>query len=355
MTGQRRNQGLTAGRRQGGMTLIEMLVSTAILAMMVLLVNMLLVSSRRTIMTAQATIRSNASARALIDVLRRNLMAANKNGFMAIMRTPLPPPYRPRDYLIFTTAGNYHSMCEGTGWANAARVEVGLAWPAHYVDANDTPDDPDDDVRYYILYRQAVLHDPTITVAGGVTPFEDGKDYHRLAMTDYQYDPDCPVDGLAPWLYRDLYATYDFALAPGGAATFPVMVCLNRPEFSFPVTKLDDLNTLWPYVLKNVSEFKVQWTDGRRCKDPDADCKIPWYDAENPHNSQWPSVGPDDPNLPSHPDFPECNLTGGGRTPQRYCAFWSFWNKDHWPKALRLQFKIGKPPRPYEVVIDLPD
>ncbi len=65
MTGQQRNQGLTAGRRRGGMTLIEMVVSTAILAMMVLLVNMLLVSSRRTIRTAQATIRSNAGARAI--------------------------------------------------------------------------------------------------------------------------------------------------------------------------------------------------------------------------------------------------------------------------------------------------
>ena len=39
----------------------------------------------------------------------------------------------------------------------------------------------------------------------------------------------------------------------------------------------------------------------------------------------------------------------------RYCAFWAFEQKRFWPRAIRVQFKVGEPARAYDVIVDLPD
>lgn len=322
------------------MTLIELLVSTAILAMMILIVNSLLVDSSHTIKVAQATIRANASARALADIMRRDLEKLDPDGFLAITY-----PANTQCHVIFTTAGNYHSLCRSDARANGARVDFGLTYDPLEADDGGTPGDLSDDLWYRILYRRAILHDPADP--DQPTAVAD-QDHQRLANTYYQFDPHSPADDLASWLFRFTYGTYDFTLHPNGSTAFPVMTCSDRPQFSFPVMRLADLNALWPYVLRDVTEFKVQWTHGDR-NDDDA---IVWHDSDTPQNDSWPTVLPAD--IQANPECIEFNLTQGGSF-NRYCAMWSFWNKGNWPKALRLQFQVGKPPRPYEVIVDLPN
>jgi prepilin-type N-terminal cleavage/methylation domain-containing protein len=365
MMAQKRNQGPAPlagggrGRRPGprGMTLIELLVSTAILALMILLVNSLLVSSRRTIEIAQTTIRANANVRALVDIIRKDIAGMDPDGFLAIVVTDKGEYQTGQYHLIFTTAGTYHSLCANTTqdlWANAARVDIGLPAKPHKVDDKGTPTDNTDDIEYRILYRRAILHNPT-----DPQPFVDGEDHHQLAVPYYQFAPDKPVEELAPWLYANTYYPYyRFALHPHGESDFPRMISPDspQPEMKLPALHLNDLRTLWPYVVSEVSDFRVQWTDGRT----DAKTgRLLWFDKDNPwvpiqpgNDPLWQSLGA--AQLSSFPQLVEFNLMGPRGQPPVYCAFWSYRNKNNWPKALRLMFKVGIPARSYEVVVDLP-
>ena len=111
------------GRR--GMTLMELMVSVALLAGMILAFNIILSQSQRVVSGAQRAIRANASGMAIAQVIRRDMRSISKDGFLyigqdvdasRIVANAAGSPKRP--LLLFTAAGLSESVtgnARGTG------------------------------------------------------------------------------------------------------------------------------------------------------------------------------------------------------------------------------------------------
>ena len=67
------------------MTLVELMVSVAILSIMLLLCNMLLVRARRTMQVAESSIAVNGDVRAVSDFFRRDVARMSKEGFLYVV------------------------------------------------------------------------------------------------------------------------------------------------------------------------------------------------------------------------------------------------------------------------------
>lgn len=95
-------------RRARGMTLMELMVSVAILAGMVLAFNLILSSSQQVVSTTQRDIRANSAAMAISHVLRRDLRGISKDGWLYIGTQSINGESVP--VLAFTTAGASESV-----------------------------------------------------------------------------------------------------------------------------------------------------------------------------------------------------------------------------------------------------
>lgn len=289
------------------MTLMELLVSLAILSIMILMANSLLVSARRTIGLAQDAIKANANVRAVAGRLRADIAGATKEGFLAIAYDVNDIPH-----LVFTAAGTYRSVLDASV-ANAAVIDFGLT--------NDTNNDTN-----RVLWRRAWLQDPNIP-----------------QVTNDRYP-----GPLAVW--RNIAETRTLIRARLGLFTL-------QPALTLPVNGLAAAQGLWPYLIGDVQTLKIQWTDGV----PDADGRLTWYDSKNPYrldtngNPVWPRVDASLQDLAPVEDLPEFNLTGADQKPYLYCALWTFKKKSSWPKAIRFELSVGDPPRLFEVVVSLPN
>ncbi|KKM88177.1 hypothetical protein LCGC14_1261350 [marine sediment metagenome] len=349
-----------ADKGAAGFTLTELLVTTLILAMMIGLATSMLVPAQNAIRLAQETVRANANARAAASIFRTRLAAIDKDGFLIVL---CAEPEGDADdapdkhHLIFTTAGNYLSQCVRPTpqqptvkqmEANSARVDFSTAVK---VDDAGTPTFTQDDIIQESLYGREILLNPD-----DPTAFKDGEDHERLAVSYYRWDPGKPigvlVDGtLGIWTREE---SFNFNKHPDGAAfyLFPAMCSAAGPDFNLPVQSLTDLKGLWSYVISDVRDFKVQWTDGTI-----TDGKLQWYTKAHPKDTNWADK---DANvvdaLSKARGFCEFDSNGFSAQSRKahYCVIWSYWNRYAWPKALRIQFKVGKRQEPYEVIVDLP-
>lgn len=102
-----------AGRRAvaKGMTLMEVMVSVAILAGMILAFNIILSQSQRVVSGTQRSIRANSAGMAIAQVIRRDVASITKNGFL----------YIGNNTMAFTTAGVSESVT-GTAQADASLI-----------------------------------------------------------------------------------------------------------------------------------------------------------------------------------------------------------------------------------------
>ena len=353
-----------------GLTLTEMLVSTAVLAMIILIANDLMTQSRRTIRQAQTTIRANANARAVADRLRQDLPTLDKDGFLIIL-LDLDKSW----HVIFTSAGNFQSMVLPDKRSNAARVSFGAGFETDEDGRAKKKTKEGKKYPFRILARRAILNDPTLGT---------GVDYESLAASYYRYIPQMMAFGFLmtsnEWLYDTNLvpnAKFSHTAYPGGAAVFDDMVVRDKPLFDFPIEQLDQLKDLWPYMISEVSDMIVQWTDGQTYKqtdpevvdDPDllGTLKWYWFDSKKQRGARDPLFYTKgcmqmDMVVPFRgEDWPEFRPPNS----QLYCAFWTCRKPDTWPRALRIQFKVGKynvdvdnpddsAARPYEVIVDLP-
>ena len=290
---------------EGGMTLMELMVSLAILAIMILMANSLLVRSRRTVRLAQDTIKANANVRAATDRLRADLASATNEGFLAIVYYPDDTPH-----LIFTTVSTYRSVLDPLS-ANACTIDIGLT--------NDADQ---------VLWRRARLHDAT-------TPGM-ANDHVNWALVGYR------MNLLQP------RTVIQNILSP--AAPIP-MELTKPPTMTLPVMNLQDAAGIWPYMIADVQELKIQWTDGTK----NADGRLVWYDRDNPKRGDWPTRDANSQDASLNENAPEYNFSGANVNPQVYCALWTFRKKDNWPKAIRFELSLGDPARLYEVVVRLPN
>ena len=125
-------------RRPPGMTLIELLVSIAILSMIILIFSMILSRSQALVSTSQAAMRGNAAAAAIAETIRSDIRRVTQNGFLCITQAADKTPI-----LIMTTAGPTDSVRSPGVGGTAAIVIYGIVKPAGSSD--------------YILYRRSLL------------------------------------------------------------------------------------------------------------------------------------------------------------------------------------------------------
>ncbi|MDY7011916.1 MAG: hypothetical protein SVV80_14390 [Planctomycetota bacterium] len=291
------------------MTLVELMVSIAILTAIILIVSTLLASAQRVVGTSQETIRADADARVIAERLRADLSGLTSEGFLAIYTGA-----GDRQHLLFTTVGPYRSMTE-TGnptIANAARIDYGLTGGANN-----------------ILWRRAFL-------LNGESGAPTGGDMEKISLAEYKTWP---------------RVNFDFALYNGGEEylwdgnPFKCFIMPPSPEMTLPPNSLSEVKALWPYLARPCSNLKIEWTDGE-C---DATTKmLLWYNSASPKEAAWV-----DRDVAVDAIEYDADLTVGD---DRYCALWTHGNKDNWPSALRITFTLGKggTAQTYEIIVDLP-
>ena len=347
--------------RQFGFTLIELMVSVAILAIMILIVNEVLANATRTVRIAQDRIRCNANARAIAERLRNDLACVTQEGYLAIVSSTSTSgqiisggggTWPPGDNLSFLTVEPFESRmyCDGEEFANAQLIVYGTSF------------------TYYIA-------PPWVTTqTGEVCLFRNPRGIGTA--------PGYAGDGLYyNYYFADLGLTYLRSLGRavaryGGPAlsllksfdhgmTCAAMIvppgCPEGGRAMFiPASGTGDANYLWPYLAPDCSQFTVEWTDGQT--DPVTGA-MRWYGSANPRdNPAW--KGRDYAYQAFNPtqDAPEFKLNGPAGT-NAYCALWLDPKRNNWPKALRIRYTLlagrvaGNPgtgyPMAYEVVMDL--
>ncbi len=337
---------MSAYKRSRGLTLTEMLVSTGVLALIILIAAEMLASTQATIHEAEKAADLNADARAVADRLRRDLMKITQDGLLLVM---IDEQYRPR--LVFTAVGVHRSLCDSQVTANAARIAYGL-----YRNYKDTPKDPSDD--YNILYRQAILLDPKSPA--GSSGYQN--DHERMCLSYVHMEPRFAAGAVTSWLYSMKQQLYSITgkFSPDGVTALPYVANVPWtaqsviPELQFPINNLDDVNRLWPYMVSGVTEMKIQWTDGS----VDGQGRLQWFDRDHARDQQWRQKIPAFRYLPNSPYTPEYAFDVGYWLPDPvYCALWLFDRKAVWPKGIRVQFKVGPygQERKYDVIVDLPN
>ena len=212
-----------------GFTLVELMVSVAIIAILMLSFSLVLTYSQQVVSNSHKAIRGNDASAALADLIRQDLASLTTEGFLAIDANV---PDGNHDRLMFTTTGTYQSMVDPNKFATAARIDYGV------FDA--TASSSSYDARQ-VLWRRALL----LTGTGCTnTP------------------PSLPTAG-SDLLPVDTLAGYKVSAGINlGSFTTSVKNAMNtKPDLTLPPTRLIYIQNMWPYVYHPCSLFRVEWTN----------------------------------------------------------------------------------------------
>ena len=280
-------------RSRSGMTLIELLVSTAILSLMIMLFSMVLNSSQKVASMSHATMRANQAAAAISDTIRKDVQRITQNGFLAVRLNVAG-----QAFLLFTTAGASPSV---TG------SEVGTGTVATY----GFEPDPSDPPRGTLWRRDWVLYRTTDTGTANSAQ-QDVIDLDPTQILTRTSDI-----GPTEILVRDL---------------------LQNPflTISSPPTPADVQNN-WQILARNISEVSFMWTDGQDMIGGGA------LGDQPDGNIDWYGIVPGDPNgyLEKGGVLFEDVTTG-------YKANWCRVDQNEWPVAIKISFKLYDDAMPEE-------
>ena len=365
-----------------GLTLIELMIVLAILAIMVLAVSTMLASARQTVKNSQTLIKANAQARAVAAVLRADIQALCKDGFLAITwrRATFSMEKRAHQtgkevtvtlpHLIFTSVGSFRSKLDPYLVGSAARVEYGLGYD---VDDLDTDNWGDDYVRELMLYRRAILQ-----AAGSSESEYDGwsvYDKDRWFMAQYNQNlPEAREKVIAKRIFRGWTVTNQREPAILDAPDITLPILCHYDYVFVSASGRSFANHPWAYVIGNVTDMNIEWTDGSRESDGSG---LRWFGGYDPDTGEWAArdaswraknAAYQDENL--NEDAPEfagsysgawrnydADRKGLGYYSQEdmYCAMWTTRKRDKWPRAIKITLTIGEDPsRTYEIIIDIP-
>lgn len=205
--------------RRAGLTLVELMVSVAILSVIAVTFTTILSQSQRVVSTSQQTMRANATAAALAQTIQRDFRRITHNGFIRITG------FQSDQRLYFVCAGPSRSVT-GDTLGTGCIVGYGVC---------DNPNSDDDDSK--VLYRTNwVLHRET-----GETPdFTLEDDVFQADLADIQR--------LGPIEMRDLI---DDELES------------NRPDkIAVPPENLDEIEDLWMVLREGIDEVRFYYTNG---------------------------------------------------------------------------------------------
>ncbi len=225
------HQALTTSRstRTGarGLTLIELLVAVAILAMLILSFSMILSTSQRVVTVSNSHMRKNTTAIALSQILRADLRGVTQSGFMCIAETGSG------DMLILTQAGLAESVTSANTGGGSV-VTIGRC--------------NTDGMDEQTLFRQGwVLNDRGIS----------GGDMQNWDLSELVVLPREAPGGGGTYSVEE-YVEYAIGQAPSSV--------------TIPIQQQADLHELWQALAPGCTELKIRWTDGTRGSDG-----LNWY------------------------------------------------------------------------------
>ena len=321
-----------SNRRTGdrGLTLIELVVAVTLLSIMILCFGTVISQASKVVTVGENTIRANAAAAAISQIIKNDFRQISKNGFLCITQSVQGNQAR----VFFTIAGNVNSLTGGPS-GNGAIVGFGLDttdtlfWRAAWVLNNCDKATPQ-------IAPSAILDSLPLDLA----------DIQKMPRYDTSKANATSLRGMD---YYTLIRALEMGSANAGIPTNPTLaprigdlsMLANSTTDS---GRLQQLNTSWKYLGQMCSNLSIQWT-------PDG---VNWYGLSQVNTGNPPA--PSSPSYTSqtsltgttaltnsgYPNIPEFKTAGLILTQLAYYrAMWAHDNQANWPKAVKLTFNNG--------------
>jgi prepilin-type N-terminal cleavage/methylation domain-containing protein len=274
------------GRR--GLTLIELLVSIGILAVMILAFSTILVQSQRFISASRAARKSYQIATSIARAIRSDVRQATQNGFLAIAAAADGSPR-----LVFTAAGVSNSLIQST--AGTGRIVC-------YGQVNNSA--PGGGANNAILWRPAWV------------------------LADVPTPSDNPVSGTDVW---NLNLAQIQARTKEQLSSIASTVLSMSPSISVPATTLSETDQLWQVLAHRCSRLSITWTNGT-------------FDADN--NLYWRGIVWNESSNAWITQLEGSATAGIEGASASYSALWTHHDQTLWPRAIRIRFRITDPDMP---------
>ena len=318
-SGQRSPTGRT---RAGGMTIMELLVAMAVLAVLILVFNLILSQSQKVVKGGQAKMQANSAVAAIGEVMRTDIRQASQNGFLCITQADTYLiPYRPPQVFL-ATAGPAPSLT-GIQKATGTVTAYGLC--------NVPPPGGTDPA---LLWRASWL----LLYGGPAAAFD-----RDIVNTDLGWVQRRPRGDINLVVVDSLRTATDGSMRP-----IFVPVTLTTP----PET-LENVNVLWKYLASNCKALSVMWTDGSDAA-AGAPVNLNWYGitftidySTDPKGIVSYGVVPKDNNWSSK-DITTSGAVEFDAGSDVYRALWTNEDQQAWPKAVKFRFVLSDPALPTE-------
>ena len=296
--------------RRRGMTLMELIVAVAVLAIMILGFGQIVGQAQRVVTVSQNNMRSNAIAEAINRTIQNDLSKITKNGFLCISQQTETNAW---PQLFFLKAGTTRSKTHNV---------TGLAGVSSYGQADNkhTNDEYGDTLSGLFIRQSWVLS--TLSVSGPSDIWNSDLSAIQAKTRDELHDlvgrPGV-MDGLRDALPGSLYV---------------------------PPVEPNDLNALWQVLSAEVNGVSIMWADGTK-----DGSNLLWYGvgfkdyttSEGLRDVVWKG-GLTQENASFDPsDYSQIEFNVNTTTPSRYRAFWTFHNQNNWPKAIKVSYRILDP------------
>jgi len=229
----RRSRG-SGQRESGGFTVLEMMVTVVVLAMMITAFSTIILQCNRVVSRAQTLMRRNSKVAAIAHMLRRDIHRATKGGIMAITQSGTPPMP-----ILFLTTG------EPMTSTRTATECIG-SYVVYSMMENETP------VADEVYEKEWYHEEKQVVVGAGPTRI--------LWRPEYGFPVSgrgiAPVDAVSTTLAEVQALSSD-------AAADEVSAILSRTgAFYYPPTDLSQIHNLWQVLCAGCSELAIMWTDG---------------------------------------------------------------------------------------------
>lgn len=305
-----------------GFTMIELIVSVAILTLMILGVGFVFKQSSTAVGIAEGNMEIQSALRAGSGVLRDDFRKIAKDGFLCIVdATPDTPPL-----LIFTAAGHYQSMTMPGQERNAALLVYTLAKDQAVSDENGNAQVALLSRRAHLLVAEA---DAVFNLPNGAPVLGD------LLLSN--------VARIRSETDQNLLGYYVSPLNSNLSPRNQLIEPLNSSPTNF-----NEVNGLWPYMIGNVKNVRFEFYDGQRRNN--------YANPIQPNEAmQWLTA--EDAGNRSNYDPPGVSTGTINGAPY---VLWRHTNPAAWPKAVKavltMQDVTGRTQKPqvYEIILKMP-
>ena len=233
---QREIRSSQAASRRRGLTLAELLIAVGVLGFMILGFSVILAQSQKLVVGTQDSMRANITAATFEQVIRRDLVRANRNGFLSIVDGDAPS-------LVLTVSGVQRSVT-GDSSSLGSVVTYGLCENLA-VPAADRQDKR-------ILFRQ-----------GWVLSSDKGAD-GKVDTDQWEVDLD--------------------QLELTGSPTKDAFLGKVPNELRAPPATLDDVTNYWQVLAPGCTSLAFEWTSGQG--------SLSWQDTSHSwaKGDEWPAA-----------------------------------------------------------------